>query len=76
MNFGERPGKLVGGTPEQQRKYELDFYMQRMIVKTARHWCGSELCACLGCANRSGGLAEKGFTREEWVQWWAEHQPK
>lgn len=47
-------------------------YMSHMPLKHAMYWCESELCACLGCANRSGGLHKAGITKEEWREYMAE----
>jgi hypothetical protein len=43
--------------------------MLEMPVAWRRRWCNSQTCACMGCANVSGGLAAKGYTREEHQQW-------
>mgnify|MGYP007031183970 CR=1 FL=1 len=39
-----------------------------MHASWAFHWCnpGALGCACLGCANHSGGLADKGVSEAEW----------
>lgn len=32
-------------------------------------WCESEVCGCLGCANRSGGATASGVLKSEWQKW-------
>lgn len=32
------------------------------------HWCEATIaCACLGCANNSGGLTKAGFSKSDWI---------
>lgn len=47
---------------------EIKRRLLQMPMKVARRWChpGELGCACLGCANRSGGLAKLGVTEEQW----------
>lgn len=47
----------------------IDEEMERMPKAWRRRWCNSQTCACMGCANISGGLREKGFTKEDWLRW-------
>ena len=50
----------------------LDAYMSKLNVEVAARWCkpGALGCACLGCCNYSAGLAKRGFTFEDWQEWW------
>jgi hypothetical protein len=43
--------------------------MEKMPARWRNRWCNSQTCACMGCANISGGLREKGFAKEDWLQW-------
>ncbi|MBB4861465.1 hypothetical protein HNP46_000276 [Pseudomonas nitritireducens] len=56
-------------TPE--RFAALDTEMQAMHETWRSRWCGGGMCACMGCANRSGGLLGKGFTEAEWKEYCA-----
>jgi len=49
----------------------LDELMNEMPKEWRDYWCSSQTCACMGGTNCSGGLAAKGFTREDWEQWMA-----
>lgn len=51
----------------------LDELMNKMPLLWRYYWCESVACACLGCANSSGGLTENGFNRKDWEQWVKEH---
>ncbi len=45
--------------------------MGKMPHEWTRRWCEpDELgCACLGCANHSGGLLKNGYTKEDWQEY-------
>lgn len=63
-------------TPEQveRRIAHMDKLMQPLSEKARLKWCRSELCACAGCANGSGGLGERGFTQEDHAAWLARYR--
>ena len=48
---------------------ELDAAMNEVNKGWRYRWCKAEVCGCMGCANRVGGLAAKGFTEEQWREW-------
>lgn len=50
--------------------FKLNMILRNLPVEHAQHWCESEACACMGCANRSGKLLIHGFTKEDWKEWW------
>ena len=54
---------------ELNRKEQLHSIMMTIPVDWRYYWCGANACGCLGCVNKSGGLATKGFTQEEHAQW-------
>lgn len=54
-----------------ERFRQITSYMRHMPLEHALRWCDSGACACLGCANGSGGLAKRGVTYDEWCDWWA-----
>lgn len=47
----------------------IDIEMTCMPESYRYKWCRSKNCACLGCANKAGGLAAKGYTWEDWNKW-------
>ena len=47
----------------------LDALMAQMPERWKRRWCKSQACACLGCANVSGGLARQGYTEADHQKW-------
>lgn len=53
-----------------ERYNKILSWMRHLHVDTALKWCDSSACACLGCANNSGGLNKRGVTKEEWQEWW------
>jgi len=55
-----------------ERWWLIHNLLSQMPLKHALYWCESELCGCLGCANRSGGLNKHGITKEEWSAYMAE----
>ena len=61
------------------RALQLDQMMRALPTEFATRWCEPDErgCACMGCANGSesgaGGLSAKGFTKEDWKQWWRLH---
>jgi hypothetical protein len=56
---------------DQDRKKQLDKLMKEMPLEWRYYWCDPKsICACMGCANRSGGIHWKHkYTREEWEEW-------
>lgn len=44
----------------------LDGLLRMMSPDIRRMWCDSPACACMGCANGTGGLKKFGVTRERW----------
>jgi hypothetical protein len=55
----------------KERFADIAYWMRDMPVATALNWCESEMCACMGCVNGSGGLERHhGVTKEEWREWW------
>lgn len=52
-------------------KPSIDVLMAKMPESWRFRWCeGIKTgCACLGCANVSGGLVRQGFTKKEWEEW-------
>lgn len=53
---------VLTGSRESQVDYVLSFVPQWHL----RKWCAGGMCACMGCANGSGGLAALGITEDEW----------
>lgn len=47
----------------------LDELMTAMPQDWRERWCGSGACACMGCANRSGGVDKYGYTQEDVSEW-------
>jgi len=54
----------------------IDSLMGRMPPPWRYRWCESNACACLGCANRSGGLTRDGFSKADWSKWTARNPNK
>ena len=48
---------------------DIDAAMNSMPPEWKSRWCNSHMCACLGCANKSGGLTAKGYTYQDWMNW-------
>jgi len=50
------------------RDQAIDSLMRDMPSSWRDRWCepGELGCACLGCANGSGGLLKAGYTKDEW----------
>ena len=50
------------------REQEIDSLIRDMPPAWRARWCepGEFGCACMGCANVSGGLMKAGFTKDEW----------
>lgn len=49
---------------------QIDGKMDHMKKSMRYNWCEEGvLCGCMGCANKSGGLAEAGFTKAHWEDW-------
>jgi hypothetical protein len=63
---------LLTGTMDENKFFKINCILRNLPVEHAQHWCGSEACACMGCANRSGKLASHGFTKDDWLEWWKE----
>lgn len=55
---------------------DLDKLMNDMPEDWRSRWCGSEVCACMGCANVSGGIALKGYSKADWQLWLEENDVK
>lgn len=57
------------------QKPSLDEIMRKMPEDWRKRWCepGKLGCACLGCANGSGGLIRNGYTKQDWETWRAAH---
>lgn len=47
----------------------LNSHMNTLPLDWKYRWCESDVCACLGAANCSGGLIKNGFTKEQWQEW-------
>lgn len=47
----------------------LNNLMASMNPEWRKRWCSARACACTGCANFSGGLAQNGFTKEDHSNW-------
>ncbi|MFA6199070.1 MAG: hypothetical protein WC679_01525 [Bacteroidales bacterium] len=43
--------------------------MAEMPEEWRYRWCENGICGCIGAANCSGGLSEKGFTKEDHQSW-------
>ena len=57
------------GTMDEARKQRLKGLLDVMPAEWAARWCeGGGICACLGCANNSGGLRKEGFSKAEWEE--------
>jgi hypothetical protein len=54
---------------EKNTVEDVDREMQMIPASWRNRWCDSQTCACMGCANISGGLCAKGYTKEDWEQW-------
>ena len=65
------PNNDIEGFGLRDRERRVDYLMAEMQESWRNNWCdpGVMGCACLGCANNSGGLIEKGYTREDWEAW-------
>ena len=50
-------------------KKQVNEIMQLVPLDWRYYWCEAQICGCLGCANRSGGVKAKGVTKQEWEQW-------
>lgn len=50
-------------------KEKVNEIMQSMPLDWRYRWCEAVVCACLGCANRSGDAKAEGVTKAEWEQW-------
>lgn len=48
---------------------DINSAMQLMPPEWRTRWCTNQACACVGCANKSGGLTSKGFTKEDHQKW-------
>jgi hypothetical protein len=58
----------IGADPTE-RALLLDDIMNSLPGDWQLRWCSSNLCACMGGSNCSGGLWKYGYTREEWQKW-------
>jgi hypothetical protein len=55
----------------------IDSVMEGMPTDWRNRWCTAPEnggCGCMGCANYSGGLNRKGFTRADWEKWREENE--
>lgn len=59
--------RSLGNTVD--RSALLNNLMASMNPEWRKRWCSSQACACMGCANVSGGLAQNGFTQEDHSNW-------
>ena len=57
------------GKNRQANMDKLSELMQNMPEQWRKRWCNSQTCACMGCANISGGLMAAGFTKEDYFKW-------
>lgn len=48
---------------------DIDAAMNSMPPEWKSRWCNSHMCACMGCANKAGGLTAKGYTYQDWRDW-------
>ena len=55
----------------KDRFNQITSYMRHLPLEQALRWCESDACACMGCANNSGGLSKRGVTKAEWREWWS-----
>lgn len=51
------------------RESQLDHVISYVPEWYQKKWCSGGMCACMGCANGSGGLAALGVTEDEWKAW-------
>lgn len=43
-----------------------------IIISQAQYphyWCNAQVCGCLGCVNKHGGVQVKGVTYSQWLDW-------
>lgn len=59
-------GTMARGALEAAERVRLDTIINDMNDEWRRRWCDSGACACVGCANNSGGLRQRGYTKEDW----------
>jgi hypothetical protein len=52
---------------------DVDAAMLTVNPKHRYRWCDWGPCACMGCANASGGMAAKGFNKTDWQRWVERH---
>lgn len=62
LAFDEMNLRINGAT-------ELDLLMLRMHPAERLSWCEAQACACVGAANCSGGLLDKGYSKADWQKW-------
>jgi len=48
---------------------DIDTAMMSIPSGWKSRWCNSHMCACMGCANKAGGLTAKGYTYQDWRYW-------
>jgi len=53
---------------------DIDAAMNSMPPGWKSRWCNNHMCACMGCANKSGGLTAKGYTYQDWRDWISRNQ--
>jgi hypothetical protein len=63
------PCELSSGGEYPHSLRAIEAAMQKMPHNWRMRWCEAQACACMGCVNRSGGLQQLGFTKEQWTAW-------
>lgn len=48
---------------------EADKLIEELPETRQLRWCESKECWCVGCANKSGYLQQKGVTGDQWLDW-------
>ena len=68
----EYPSISVGGLLLRLGLFKdskIDVAMKSISEEHRYKWCEGGPCACMGCANVSGGLVDKGFSKKDWERW-------
>lgn len=63
------PRELSPGSEEPLSFKAIEAEMRKLPYGWRMRWCEAQACACMGCANRSGGLQRLGFIKEQWTAW-------
>lgn len=45
---------------------QVSIEMEKVSPYWRCRWCEAEICACMGCVNRSGGA---NITKQDWIEW-------